>query len=142
MRVIPPNLALWLSTHVRAAAAAADGPGVAVDVVNREPQSLRLPLTKPLIVIRDDSGTRTDWTTFDRSIGASVLAGSREYEKPADDIALWLAGVLFDDGLALVDGSPIASVTWDGCNGPYPVLEELDVARRYLTAQYVATGSW
>lgn len=139
MRVTPPNIALWLIGHVRAAAAA---DGLDVDVVNREPEDLRLPVSKPLIVIRDDGGIRTDWTTFDRSLGASVLAGSREYEKPADDLALWLSGVLFDDGLALVDGSPITSVIWDGCNGPYPVPEELDVARRYMTAQYGVTGSW
>jgi hypothetical protein len=63
-------------------------------------------------------------------------------DKPANDLSRWLAGVLFDDGLPLVDGSPIARVEFDGCNGPYAVTEELNVARRYMTAQYIVSGSW
>ncbi|PRI10919.1 hypothetical protein [Leucobacter massiliensis] len=139
MRVTPPDLELWMTGYVRREAAAARIP---VEVGNKEPTDLELPLRRPLIVIRDDSGTRLDWTTFDRSLGASVLAGTRTNDKPANDIARWLAGLMFDDALPLVHGSPIASVEWGGCNGPYAVPENLDVARRYLTAQYVVAGSW
>ncbi|MEI3845210.1 MULTISPECIES: hypothetical protein [unclassified Microbacterium] len=139
MRVTPPDLELWLTGYVRTLAAAE---GHDVEVGNKEPVGLKLPLARPLIVIRDDSGTRMNWTTFDRSIGASVLAGSRMNDKPANDLARWLAGVLFDDELPLVSGSPIAAVDFDGCNGPYAVTEPLDVARRYMTAQYVVSGSW
>jgi len=141
VRVTPPNLELWLTDYVRELAAAE---GHDVDVSNKEPADLgqQLPLGRPLVVIRDDPGSRTDWTTFDRSIGASVLAGSKVYDTPAKDLALWLAGVLFDDELPLVPGSPIATVDFSGCNGPYAVTEELDVARQYLTAQYIAVGSW
>ncbi len=139
MRVTPPDLEDWLVRHVRACAAT---DGLTVEVSNKEPAKLTLPLTRPLIVIRDDSGARLDWTTFDRSIGASVLAGSRQNDKPANDIARWLASVLFDHELPLVEGTPIASVDFDGSNGPYAVTETLDVARRYMTAQYVVAGSW
>ncbi|MEX8031681.1 hypothetical protein AB6V29_01450 [Microbacterium sp. 20-116] len=139
MRVTPPDVQTWLIGHVRALALAE---GIAVDVAHVEPPDLALPLRRPLVVIRDDSGSRLDHTTFDRSIGASVLGGSKGNPKPANDVASWLGSILFDSDLPLADGSPIASVEWDGCNGPYPVLETLDVARRYLTAQYVAAGSW
>lgn len=139
MRVTPPNVVLFLTRYVRELAAAE---GIDVKVTNKEPADLTIPLAKPLIVLRDDGGERLDWTTFDRSIGASVLAGTKRYDKPAIDIATWLAGVLFDDALPLVEDSPIASVVFDGCNGPTDAAEVLDVTRLYLTAQYVATGSW
>lgn len=139
MRVTPPDLELWLTAYVRSQAAES---GHNVTVSNKEPSTLSLPLTRPLIVIRDDSGPRLDWTTFDRSIGASVLGGSKQNDKPVKDLARWLAGVLFDDGIALADGSPIAEVDFSGCNGPYAVTEELDVARQYMTAQYTVSGSW
>ena len=139
MRVEPPDLELWLTGYVRAAALAA-GHDIGVDRV--EPADLALPLERPLIIIRDDSGSRLDHTIFDRSVGATVLAGSKRNARPAADLARWLAGLLLDDALPLVDGSPIVSVDWSGSNGPYAVQETLDVARRYLTAQYVVAGSW
>lgn len=138
-RVVPPDLELWLTGYVQACA---DQDGHTVDVGNTEPEDLALPLARPLIVIRDDSGSRLSHVTFDRSIGFSVLAGTRRDGQPAMDLARWLAGVLFDENIVLADGSPIASVDWDGCNGPYVVPEQLDVARRYGTAGYVVTGSW
>jgi hypothetical protein len=139
MRVTPPDLEGWLTDYVRQLAAAEN---VNVEVGNKEPSQLKAPLVKPLIVIRDDSGPRLSHTTFDRSIGGTVLAGTKLNDKPANDLARWLAAVLFDLDLPLVDGTPITSVDIDGCNGPFPVDDELDVARRYLTAQYVVTGSW
>jgi len=146
VRVTPPNTVLWLTGYVRALAAAE---GRSVTVSNKEPATLTLPLTKPLIVIRDDSGPRLSHVTFDRSIGASVLAGSKLNDMPADELALWLAGVLFDFDLPLgfdvpvpIAPTPIVAVIESGCNGPYPVTETLDVARRYMTAQYVVSGSW
>lgn len=130
---------LWLTGYVRAAAAVE---GKTVTVSNKEPAELELPLPKPLIVIRDDSGPRLEVVTFDRSVGASVLAGSKRNDVPADELALWLAGVLMDDAIVHATGSPIASIEWDGCNGPYPVVEALDVARRYQTVQYTVVGTW
>ena len=139
MRVIPPDMEAWLTGYVRAAAQHDE---VTVDVTNKEPPGLTVKPTKPLIVIRDDSGPQTGPTTFQRSIGASVLAGTRLDDKPVNDLARWLAALLFDQDLPLVDGSPIAAVIMGGCNGPYSVAEQADIARRYLTAQYIVTGSW
>ena len=139
MRVAAPDLELWLTGYVRSLAIAE---GKTVDVSNREPVTLSLPLKKPLIVIRVDPGSRLSHVTFDLSVGASVLAGSKQNDKPARDLALWLASILHDDELPLVAGSPIASVEWSGCNLPAAVTDSLDVARQYLTAQYVVTGSW
>ncbi len=146
MRVEPPDLELWLTSYVRACAAR-DGHNVTVS--NKESASLALPLTRPVIVIRDDSGPRLSQVTFDRSIGATVLAGTRLYDLPANDLSRWLAGLLFDLDLPLgydvpapVSRTPIVAVEPDGCLGPYAVPENLDVSRRYLTAQYVVAGSW
>lgn len=139
MRVTPPDLEAWLCGYVRACAAA---DGHQVEVGNKEPSSLKLPLAKPLIVIRSDPGGRIDWTTFDNSVGATVLAGSKQNDKPANDLARWLSSVLVDHELPLVEGSPIVSVDFDGSTGPTPVSDSLDVARRYMTAQYVVAGSW
>lgn len=139
MRVTPPDLEGWLVDYVRDQVRAE---GIDVQVGNKEPDDLQLPRTRPLIVIRDDSGPRTDWTTFDRSVGATVLAGTKRNDKPANDLARLVASILFDSDLPLVPGSPIAAVDFTGCNGPYAVTEPLDIARRYMTAQYVASGSW
>lgn len=139
MRITPPDLELFLTTYVRALAA---DEGKNVSVSNKEPATLILPLSKPLIVIRDDSGVRRDHPTFDRSIGASVLAGSKQNDQPANDLARWLISVLMDDAIVEAQNSPIASVEWDGFNGPYAVDEELDVARRYMTGSYIVVGFW
>lgn len=139
MRVTPPDLEHWLTSYLRAVALE---DGREIDVDNKEPEDLSIEMSKPLVVIRDDSGSRLDLSTFDRSIGASVLAGSKVNDQPANDLARWVAGVLFDFDLPLVDGTPIAAVIPDGCNGPYPVADQLDVARRYMTAQYTVVGSW
>ena len=97
---------------------------------------------KPLVVIRDDSGVRLSHVTYDRSVGVSVLAGTRTNDKLAGDLARLVMAILTDDAIVEAVGSPVAAVDWDGCNGPYPVVEELDVARRYGTVQYTVVGSW
>lgn len=137
-RVTPPDFELWLVGYVRGVAEAED---VDVDVDNVEPEDLTVDMKRPLIVLRDDSGPRKDLTTFDRSVGATVLGGSKEFPKPINDIARWLSSVLSDEAIVTAPNSPIASVEWDGFNGPYPVPDALDVARRYQTAQYTVVGT-
>lgn len=135
MRVLPPDIGLFLTKYLRTEFPDAD-------VVENEPADLELPLAKPLIVVRDDSGPRETVVTFNRTVGVSVMAGSPEYPTPAINLARQVAGVLFDDAIALVPGSPIASVDPAGCNGPYAVPEQLSVAKQYLTADYVTVGEW
>lgn len=129
----------WLTGYLRAVL---KGRGLDAQVGNKEPPDLgtRLPLLKPLVVIRDDSGPWLEMPTFDCSIGVSVLAGTRLNDKPANDLAQVVAGVLQSDRICLVDGSPIAAVVRSGSTGPVAVPERVDVARRYFTAQYVGVG--
>lgn len=138
-RVTAPDLEVWLTGYVRGVLAAE---GVTAQVSNKEPGDLVLPLAKPLVVIRDDSGVRLSHVTYDRSVGVSVLAGTRTNDKLAGDLARLVMAILTDDAIVEAVGSPVAAVDWDGCNGPYPVVEELDVARRYGTVQYTVVGSW
>lgn len=138
-RVVAPDLELWLANHLRTVVGDEYGP---VQVSNKEPASLKLPLQRPLIVIRDDSGPRLSHVTFDRSLGVSVLAGTKQADKPANDLARLVMAVLMDEEIIHAPESPIASIQWSGCNGPYPVQDALDVARRYLTVQYHIVGSW
>jgi hypothetical protein len=138
-RVTPPDFELWLTEYVRGVAEAED---IDVDVDVVEPDDLTVDMERPLIVLRDDTGPRKDLTTFDRSIGATVLGGSKAFPKPVNDIARWLSAVLSDEAIITAPNSPIASVEWDGFNGPYPVTDALDVARRYQTAQYTVVGTW
>ena len=137
--VVAPDLELWLTTYLREVLTVE---GLDVQVSNKEPPDLSLPLTRPVVVIRDDSGSRLSHVTFDRSIGVSVLAGTRMNDKPANDLARIVTAILTDDEIITAQGSPIASVDWSGCNGPYPVADDLDVARRYATAAYVVVGDW
>lgn len=138
-RVTAPDLELWLTQYLRGALAVE---GLDVQVSNKEPTNLSLPLKRPLIVIRDDSGSRLSAITFDRSIGVSVLAGTKTNDKAANDLARMVAGILTDDTIIDAPDSPIAAIDWDGCNGPYAVAGNLDVARRYSTVQYTVIGSW
>lgn len=138
-RVTAPDLELWLTSYVRSVLAAE---GVSAQVSNKEPASLYLPLSKPLVVIRDDSGPRLSVVSFDRSIGVSVLAGTKTNDQPANDLARLAMAILMDESIISAEGSPVAAITWDGCNGPYAVIEELDVARRYGTVEFVVVGSW
>ena len=137
-RVTPPDFELWLTEYVRSVAASED---VDVDVDNVEPDDLTVEMERPLIVLRDDSGPRKDLTTFDRSVGATVLGGSKAFPKPVNDVARWLSSVLAGEEIVTAPNSPIASVERDGFNGPYSVPEALDVARRYQTAQYTVVGT-
>lgn len=137
--VVAPDMELWLTTYLREVLTVE---GLDVQVSNKEPPDLSLPLTRPVVVIRDDSGSRLSHVTFDRSIGVSVLAGTRMNDKPANDLARIVTAILTDDEIITAQGSPIAAVDWSGCNGPYPVADDLDVARRYATAAYVVVGDW
>lgn len=138
MIILPPDLEAWMITYVREQVRARD---IDVEVSDKEPDTFSLPLARPLIVIRDDSGNRLDWTTFDRSLGATIIGGTKQDDRPIRDLSRLVAALMFDADLPLVDGTPIARVQFGGCNGPYRVTDPLDLSRKYLTAQYVVVGS-
>lgn len=115
-------------------------PRIDAEVSNKEPSDLEGPLTRPLVVVRDDSGSKGDLVTYDRSIGVSVLAGTRQNDKPANDLARRVFAILTDFSICIATGSPIAAVIDDGCNGPYSVTESHNYARRYMTVEFTAVG--
>ena len=121
--VIPPDLELWLCSRIRERLVGDDYDG-----------------GYPLVVVRDDGGDQTDRVLFDRSVGVTVRYGSRKTPKPCRDIAARIYGFLTDPAIALLDGSPIAAVEESGCNGPYPVSEDADVARYYMALEFAAMG--
>lgn len=135
--VSAPDMELWLCGWLRAQLKQR---GHDVQVSNKEPASLKQPLKRPLVVIRDDGGPRVSHVTFNRSFGVSVLAGTRQNDKPVNDLARLVAALLQCDEIYLTDDSPVASVEFSGCNGPYPVVEPGDVGRRYLTVEYTVAG--
>lgn len=125
------DLELFLTGWYRAALAglAASHPVCAgVMVTNREPSTGTFPAK--LLVIRDDGGPDTSMLTADRSVGLSVLAGTKENPKDAIDLAL-IVHALRSQIPAVAPGNPVAAVV--DSNGPYPVPESQPRSRRYMT---------
>lgn len=125
-----PDVELWLCSYLR-------GLFPDCEVGNREPDGLRLPMVRPLIVVRDDGGGGLEAPTLDCSVGVSVLWGSVGNPGRLPLLARRVAGALHSDAIAVAPGSPIAAVVRDGCFGPVAVDEQMDVSRRYVVAQYV-----
>ncbi len=133
--VMPPDLELWLCTYLRAQLADVVG----LKVSNREPDDYSGSV--PLIVVRDDGGSQSDRLLFDRSVGVTVRYGPRTSPKKCRDLAARVYGLLTDPSTCLVEGSPIAGISEDGCNGPYAVAEDADIARFYMIFEFSAVGT-
>lgn len=133
-RVLPPDLEHWLCDHLRAEIT--DVPGLQVG--SKRPETYGG--SHPLIVIRDDGGSQTDRLAFDRSVGVTVTGWTRGNNAPCRQLARRVYAILTDDTIGLTPDSPIAAVDESGCNGPYPVTDDMDVARYYLTVEYLAVG--
>lgn len=131
---LPPDMELFLTGWLRSRIPK-------VRFTNREPDNLSTPLEQPVVVIRDDSGPATSQVTFDRSIGVSVLAGSKTNDKPANDLARIIYAHLTCDEIVTAPESPVAALIDSGCNGPYPVQDDHDYARRYMTVEYSTVGT-
>lgn len=132
--VLPPDLESFLCAHLRAHLT--DVPGLQAG--DKRPQDYTG--TFPLVVVRDDGGSQAERVMFDRSLGVTVTAGTRSNNGPAKRLARRVYALLTDPSIVSVPGSPICAVVEDGCNGPYPVSEELDVACYYLAVEYSAVG--
>jgi len=136
--ITPPDMELWATGYLRAELAAL---GRDVEVSNKEPAALDASsMEKPLIVVRDDSGSQTSAVTYDRSLGISVLYGTRQDDQGAGDLARKVMAIMADDAVAETEGSPVAAVVRDGCNGPYSVIEAQDLHRKYMTVEYSVVG--
>lgn len=136
--MVPPDMELWATAYLRDRLTAL---GHDVEVSNKEPASLGASsMTKPLIVVRDDSGAQTSAVTYDRSLGISVLSGTRQDDQEAGYLARLVMSIMADDSVAEADGSPVAAVELDGCRGPYSVAETQDLHRKYMTVEYSVVG--
>lgn len=136
--MVPPDMELWATSYLRAQLKAL---GKDAEVSNKEPADLTADtMTRPLVVIRDDSGPQTSAVTYGRSLGISVLAGSHQDDQTTGDLARTVMALMADDVVAEAEGSPVAAVVWDGCNGPYSVIEAQDLHRKYMTVEYSVVG--
>lgn len=135
--VLPPDLEAWLCDYLRGQLKPSLG---TIRVANREPDDYDG--TYPLVVVRDDGGSQSNRVLFDRSIGITVRYGSRSASGPCRDLAARIYGLLTDPEICSLDGSLIAAVEEDGCNGPYFVAEDANIARCYLTVEFSAIGEF
>jgi hypothetical protein len=136
--ITPPDMELWATKYIRSCLLSL---GYDVEVSNKEPESLSAAaMTRPLVIVRDDSGPQESAVTYERSLGISVLWGSHQDDKKTGDIARLIMALMADDGVSQAEGSPVASVERDGCNGPYSVAEQQDLHRKYMTVEYTIVG--
>lgn len=128
--VSPPDIEQFLTRYLRAV--------LGVEVDNKEPDGWDG--TTTLVVVRDDGGAKTGEVTFDRSVGVTVHAGTRQDTQPAMRLAQRAYAALTSPTIAWEKGSPVAAVIDDGCNGPYRVDDDHDASACYLTVEYSAVG--
>lgn len=136
--VIHDDLELFLTRWYRAALGRR--PEVvcqAAIVANREPKAGE-PFPAVLVVIRDDGGPETSILTGERSVGVSVLAGTKDDPQDAVDLAR-IVFALRSQIPAVEPGNPVAAVL--GANGPYEVAEPQPHARRYMTFTLIVAAS-
>lgn len=137
--VTPPDMELFLTGYLRGCLR---DRGMAVQVSNKEPDNLKLPLARPLIVVRDDGGLQESRISYQANIGVSVLAGTRKNDRAANDLARIVYAILTNPEIVSAPDSPITVVDIEGCTRPVPVIEDLDVSRRYMTLTYGAVGAF
>lgn len=109
-------------------------------VSNREPDDYDG--SRPLVVVRDDGGSQSNRVLFDRSVGVTVRYGTRSAPKPCRDLAARIYGLLTDPDICSLDGSPIAGIDEDECNGPFPVAEDANIARYYMALEFSTIGEF
>ena len=135
--VLPPDLEAWLCDYLRGQLEPFYS---TILVSNRGPDDFDG--SYPLVVVRDDGGGQSNRVLFDRSIGVTVRYGPRAAPGDCRDLAARIYGLLTDPSICSLDGSPIAAIEEDGCNGPYFVAEDANVARCYLTLEFSAIGEF
>ncbi|TFC30111.1 hypothetical protein E3O55_08490 [Cryobacterium sp. MDB1-18-2] len=136
--VIHDDLELFLTGWFRAALAARPEPVCRnVSVTNVEPEPGEV-FPEKLLVIRDNGGPDTSLISAERDIGLSILAGTKDNPKDANDLAR-IVHALRSQIPAIAAGNPVAAII--ASNGPYPVPENRPTARRYLTMTLVVVGA-
>lgn len=132
--VIVDDLELFLTGWYRARIAARPEPicqGVAVNRV--EPPTL----PAKLVVIRDDGGADTSLLTGERSVGVSILAGTKANPKDAKDLAA-IVYALRTQIPAVEEGNPVSALL--DSTAPVMVAESQERARVYFTLTLAVAG--
>jgi len=111
--------------------------GIEARVGSREPSTW---VGGTLVVLHDDGGPQPSEITFDRSVGVSVLAGTREDRREAKGLARLVYALATNPGVVLAPGSPVALIDIDGCTGPYQVPEDHDCTRYHMSIAYILVG--
>ena len=131
--VVHADLDLFLTAWYRAALAARPEPCCAGVVVDLQEGSASRQL-----IVRADGGTVTSIITAERDVGLSVLAGTKENPKDANDLAR-IVLALASQIPAVAAGNPVAALVRSSL--PVPVAEASARARRYLTLTFAVTGT-
>lgn len=128
--VTPPDLESFLCGYLRAV--------LGIECGNKQPAGWDG--STALCVVRDDGGAKTGAVTFDRSVGVTVYAGTRQDTEPAMRLARRAYAALSSPTICFEKSSPIAAVDEGGFNGPYRIDEEHDKSACYMTAAYSVVG--
>lgn len=135
--VVHDDLELFLTAWYRVAVAARPET-VCHDVqVDRVEPSPGQEFPAKLIVIRDDSGPETSFLTGERSVGVSILAGTKANPKDAKD----LANIVYALRSQIPSGdpsNPVAAVI--DSTSPVMVPESQERARVYFTLTLAVAG--
>lgn len=95
------------------------------------------PFPARLVVFRDDSGPVGLLGTAERSVGVSILAGTKEDPTEAKQIALMVLA-LAPLIPAVEPGNPVSALR--AATGPFAVAENQPRARQYLTLTLAVAG--
>lgn len=136
MRILSPDLEGWILDYIRSTAVL-EGRNVEVDA--KFPSEWRVPMERPLIVVREDPARRTSLATFEAGAGISVCTSTRSDTRA---LSRWLHGVLTDDEIVEASGSPVAAVNHADCASPISVPDEHPVFVQYFTVSYSTVGDW
>lgn len=132
--VVHDDLELFLTSWYRARILARpESVCAGVDVNRVEPSTL----PKKLIVIRDDGGPETSILTGERSVGVTILAGTKSNPKDAKDLAN-IAYALRSQIASPDPLNPVAAVL--DSTSPVMVPEAQERARVYFTLTLAVAG--
>lgn len=95
------------------------------------------PLPSKLIVVRDDGGPETSFLTGERSVGVSILAGSKANPKDAKDLAN-IAYTLRSQIASTDPANPVSALL--DSTSPVMVPEAQERARVYFTLTLAVAG--
>ncbi|WP_022886361.1 hypothetical protein [Glaciibacter superstes] len=90
------------------------------------------------LIVRADGGVDTSIISAERDVGLSILAGTVENPKDANDLAN-IVHALRTQIPAVEPGNPVTAVLRS--SGPLPVPESQEKARRYITLTLAVAGT-